>query len=194
MSKSDSLTPEMIKILKIFGLGSILFVLMLSFFNEKRANNSGKEDSILSITDAERIYFKNVRGLYYDIEGRDDAKMTVYRFGKRLIESESPLINLAILINRVKDEAYIYVEPSWDTNYFKLRITLDDEVNTFDFKSGDKLSHFEFVNRIYPFLRENAYFEVWKDDKWIPILENEKEIDALKTPISDFYRLINNPK
>ncbi|MCH7398563.1 hypothetical protein MM236_11205 [Belliella sp. DSM 107340] len=194
MSKSDSLSPEMIKILKIFGLGSILFVLILSFFNEKRANNSGKEDSILSITDAERIYFKNVRGLYYDIEGREDAKMTVYRYGKRLTEAASPLINLAILINRVKDEAYIYVEPSWDTSHFKLRVTHEKVVNTFDFESGDKLTHFEFVNKIYPFLNENVYFEVLKDDKWIPILENEKEIDALKIPISDFYRLINNPK
>ncbi|MFD2034107.1 hypothetical protein ACFSKL_04855 [Belliella marina] len=194
MSKSDSLSPEMIKILKIFGLGSILFVLTLSFFNEKRANNSGKEESILSITDAERLFFKNVRGIYYDIEARDDAKMTIYRYGKRIEESESPLINLSILINRIKDEAYIYVEPSWDASHFKLRITQGNKVDTLAYESGDKLAHFGFVKKIYPFLNENAYFEVWKDNKWVSILENEKEIDALRIPISDFYRLINNPE
>jgi hypothetical protein len=191
MSKSDAMSPEMLKILKIFGIGSLVFVLILSFFDGRRANNSGKEASILSITDAERIYFKNVRGIYYDLENRRDAKMLVYRLGKRIEEADYPLINLSILINRVKDEAYIYVEPSWETNGFSLRVSVAGQTDTLEFVNGDKFAHFEFVNELYPFLVENSYFEVLDGSNWVPILEDEKERDALRIPIKDFYRLID---
>lgn len=194
MSKNDTLSPEMLKIIKIFGIGSLALVFILSFFNEKRANNSGKEASVLSITDAERLYFKNVRGLYYDLEGRDDAKMSVYRYGKRVQEADHPLLNLSILINRVKDEAYLYVEPSSDLSSFSLRATVADQTDTLEFISGDKFSHFNFVEQLYPFLIENAYFELLIDEVWVPILEDEKERDALRIPIKDFYRLINKPE
>ncbi|AFL83266.1 hypothetical protein Belba_0609 [Belliella baltica DSM 15883] len=194
MSKSDSLTPEMLKIIKIFGIGSLAFVFLLSFFNEKRANNSGKETSILSITDAERLYFKNVRGLYYDLEGRDDAKMSVYRYGKRVQEADHPLLNLSILINRVKDEAYIYVESSKDLSSFSLRVQSGTQTDTIKFVTGDKIAHFEFVEKLYPLLEENTYFEILIDEDWIPILIDEKERDALRIPIKDFYRLINKPE
>lgn len=194
MSKSDTLSPEMLKIIKIFGIGSLVFVFILSFFNEKRANNSGKEESILSITDAERLYFKNVRGLFYDLEGRDDAKMSVYRYGKRVQEANHPLLNVSILINRVKDEAYIYVEPSSDLSSFALKATVEGHTDTLEFISGDKFAHFNFVEKLYPFLIENAYFEILIDKVWVPILEDEKELDALRIPIKDFYRLINKPE
>lgn len=194
MPKSDTLSPEMLKIIKIFGIGSLALVFILSFFNEKRANNSGKESSILSITDAERLYFKNIRGLYYDLEGRDDAKMSVYRYGKRVQEADHPLLNLSILINRVKDEAYIYVEPSSNLSSFTLKATAENQTDTLKFISGDKFAHFNFVEQLYPFLIENAYFEILIDKAWVPILEDEKERDALRIPIKDFYRLINKPE
>lgn len=184
----------MLKIIKIFGIGSLALVFILSFFNEKRANNSGKEASVLSITDAERLYFKNIRGLYYDLEGRDDAKMSVYRYGKRVQEADHPLLNLSLLINRVKDEAYIYIEPSNDLSSFSLRATVNDQTDTLEFTSGDKFSHFNFVEQLYPFLIENAYFELLIDEVWVPVLEDEKERDGLRIPIKDFYRLINKPE
>ena len=56
-STKDSFSPEMIKIYKIFGLGSLLFVLLLSFFNERRANNSGEEKPLMRITDSDRLIF-----------------------------------------------------------------------------------------------------------------------------------------
>lgn len=194
MPKNDTLSPEMLKIIKIFGIGSLALVFILSFFNEKRANNSGKEASVLSITDAERLYFKNIRSLYYDLEGRDDAKMSVYRYGKRVQEADHPLLNLSLLINRVKDEAYIYIEPSSDLSSFSLRATVNDQTDTLEFTSGDKFVHFYFVERLYSFLIENAYFELLIDEVWVPVLEDEKERDGLRIPIKDFYRLINKPE
>ncbi|SIS51855.1 hypothetical protein [Belliella pelovolcani] len=191
MAKNDTLTPEMLKILKIFGLGSLLFVVVLSFFDGRRANNSGKEISILSITDAERLYFNNVRGIYYDQENRADAKMVVYRFGKRIEGADHPILNLSILINRVKNEAYIYLEPSWGLDDFKIRIEVAQRIDTLSFSQGDKFSHFEFVQQLYPYLSENSYFTLWDGSEWRPILQDDKERDALRIPIKDFLRLIN---
>lgn len=194
MSKNDPLSPEMLKIIKIFGIGSLTFVLILSFFNEKRANNSGTVVSVLSISDAERLYFKNIRGLYYDLESRDDAKMSVYRYGKRIREADHPLFNLSILVNRVKDEAYIYIEPWSELNSFSLRATVENQTDTLEYISGDKFVHFCFVEKLYPFLLKNTYFETLIDEVWIPILVDEKERDALRITIKDYYRLINKPE
>ena len=97
-NNKDTLSPELIRLLKIFGIGSLVFVLIMSFFNEKRANNSGKEPSPMRMADADRLYFKNVRAAYYDIENRRDAKMTVYRHGKLSEESDKPNFIFSIIL------------------------------------------------------------------------------------------------
>ncbi|MCH7411603.1 hypothetical protein MM239_19610 [Belliella sp. DSM 111904] len=191
MAKHDTLTPELLKILKIFGLASIVLVLTLSIFNEKRANNTGALDSELAITDAERLYFKNVRGIFYDIENRGDAKMQLYRFGKRIKEAEHPLINTSILINRIKLEAYIFVETNPEINSFELIAYYESKTDTLTFNQGDKFNHFQFVNKIYPLLEKDARFEMRSPQGKLPVLQDPKERDALRIPIKDFYRLIN---
>lgn len=192
-SSKDSLSPEMIRILKIFGLGSLLFVLLLSFFNEKRADNSGDEKSMMRITDADRLFFKNLRAVHYDVEGRDDAKITIYRHGKRIKNPTSPQINLAILINRIKDEAYIFVEPFPEE--LPLQLKWQDENNgkegELSFYGGDTFAHYDFVSNLIPLLDENIKVKMAVDDSWQPVLE---EVDVLKTTIKDYYRLTNNPK
>ncbi|MCH7401238.1 hypothetical protein ACFOUP_06760 [Belliella kenyensis] len=191
MAKHDTLTPELLRILKIFGLASIAFVLILSFFDEKKANNTGALDSELAITDAERLYFKNVRGIFYDIENRADAKMQLYRYGKRIKEAEHPLINTSILINRVKLEAYIFVETNPELNSFELLAHYDNGTDTLIFNQGDKFSHFQFVKKLSPLLENDVRFEMLSPQGKLPVLQNPKEIDALRIPIKDFYRLIN---
>ncbi len=149
------LTPELIRIIKIFGISSFAIVFLLSFFNEKRAYNSGKEDSEMSVATAERIYFKNIRASYYDIEGHKDAKMKIYRYGKRIQESSDPLLNLSIMLSRIKDEAYIYVEPT-EQLPIHMRWESDDKTKSgnLDFKGGDKYAHFSFVKDCFLYYRK----------------------------------------
>jgi hypothetical protein len=194
---NDTFSPEMLRILKIFGIGSLVFVLIMSFFNERRANNSGKEESPMRITDADRLYFKNVRAAYYDIEDRKDAKMTIYRHGKRAKTEEVVSVGLSILLNRVKDEAYIFVEYTSEALPLKIRWSNLEEKNRegeLVFEGGDKYSHFAFVEELYPLLLENTILELWHEGKYVPILEGEVDKDALRITIIDYYKLINNPK
>jgi hypothetical protein len=196
-STNDTFSPEMIKILKIFGLGSLFLVLLLSFFNEKRARNSGEE--IMSITSSSRLYFKNIRMAYYDAEGRADAKMNIYRYGKRVQSKEKPLLNLSIIINRVKDEAYIYLEPnellaSASPLRLQWRDAMIQEEGELVFYNGDKFAHYHFVEELYLLVLNNAYVEVEIEGIWHEILQTQEERDAFRITCADYFRLIENPK
>ncbi|EKB47919.1 hypothetical protein [Cecembia lonarensis] len=191
-SAKESFSPEMIKIFKIFGLGSLLFVLLLSFFNEKRANNSGDEKPLMRITDADRLFFKNLRAVHYDLEGRDDAKINIYRHGKRIKDPSIPHLNLSILINRVKDEAYIFVEPQPDELPLRLqwKNLTNGEEGALSFYGGDTFAHLEFVSKLNSLLEENIQFTMAVEESWKPILE---DVEVVKTTIKDYFRLTNNP-
>jgi hypothetical protein len=194
---NETFSPEMIKILKIFGIGSILFVFLLSFFNERRANNTGELNALMRITDADRLFFKNMRATYYELESRDDAKMNIYRHGKREKEPLRPEVNLSILINRVKDEAYIFVEPNPETLPLKLFWTdrESQESDTLIFYGGGTLDHFEFVGKLFPLLEENFHFErISAEGSVDEVLTTPVQREALMTTIKDYYRLINKPK
>jgi hypothetical protein len=190
---NDTFSPEMIRILKIFGLGSILLVLILSFFNDRKANNSGDESNLMRITDADRLYFKNIRAPYYDLEGRDDAKINIYRYGKRIKKSENPIINLSILLNRIKNEAYIFVEPAPETLPFVLKWKNETHLDSgkLAFYGGDKIAHFDFVMKLNMLMQDEIRFELEQEENTLPILKTEKEREALAITMKDYFRMVN---
>ena len=57
-TNKDQMGQEMVRLLKIFGLTSLGLVLLLSLFNERRANNSGV-DPTFRISDPGMLFFKN---------------------------------------------------------------------------------------------------------------------------------------
>lgn len=194
-TNSDTFSPEMIRILKIFGISTIVFVFIMSFFNEKRANNSGLEPSEMRITDADRLYFRNVRASSYDYEGRKDAKMNIYRHGKRDTSQENPTLNFAIFLNRVVDEAYIFVEPYPEELPLQIQLTSADGVRSeISFYGGNKFDHFNFALDFYEKFEDGAQVHMKIKENWIPILGEEKQQEVLKTVFSDYFRLINKPK
>jgi hypothetical protein len=193
-SQEQIFTPELLKVIKIFGVASVLLVLLLSFFNEKRANNTGREISELTVMDANRLYFKNVRTAWYDAENRHDAKMDVFRYGKRITEAEMPLLNLAILINRKEREAYIYVETNFETPFILEWRNLENQSRgSLSFEGGDKFSHWQFVKEFYPILLQTSEFFLLKEGDKKPLLLEDKQREALLTTCADFYKLINQP-
>jgi len=194
MSQKNKIDPEMMSLFKIFGISSLVFVFIISFFNEKRPTIDS-QDSLLAINDASRLYFKNVRQPYYDLDGRKDAKMNVYRLGKRVISEDDPVLNVAIIINRIKDEAYLYVEPSpvfESEEKIKIRWISEDENSSgeLEFRSGDRYDHYGFIEKIYPLLLDNASFSAEIAGEWFPILIDQRERDALRITSFDYFRLI----
>ncbi|MBS9523402.1 hypothetical protein KIH41_14385 [Litoribacter ruber] len=193
MSKDKSFDPELIKLFKIFGIGTLIWVFALSFFNTKTVELEEGEIRT-SITAASRLYFMNVRQPFYDRENRNDAKMNVFRLSKRVVDDSRPVINLSIILNRVKEDAYIYLEPSEAIldGRINLKYSFDesDSSGIIQFGGGDRFDHFRFVDQVYPLLLQDAHFEIETSDGWEPILVERKERDAFKTTSFDYFRLL----
>ena len=104
---------------------------------------------------------------------------------------------MSILINRIKDEAYIFIESNSEELPIKVKWSNLDGKNKSGelvFEGGDKYAHLAFVEALYPLLLENTLFELWDGEKYIQIFEGENDKDALRITISDYYKLINKPK
>lgn len=150
MTKRDStLTPELIKILKIFIFSSLGLVLVLSFFNDYRANNTG-EDRTFHVSDSNRLYFLNVRSIYYDREIRRDAGMTLFRHGKRFQSDSLPTLDLVILLNPVKENAFIYFELKNGDWPIQIRAKSDEIDEVFEFSNGNNADHFDLLKKLKP--------------------------------------------
>ncbi|WP_143959283.1 hypothetical protein [Litoribacter populi] len=193
MSQNKTFDPELMKLFKIFGLGTLVWVFALSFFNTKHIELEEGEIRT-SITAASRLYFMNVRQPFYDRENRADAKMNVFRLSKRVVDEDRPVINLSIILNRVKEDAYIYIEPSEAIPNGKLSLKYhlveNDSSGMVVFEGGDRFDHFRFVAEVYPLLLQDAQFEIETSEGWKPILAERKERDAFKITVFDYFRLL----
>lgn len=194
---NEIFNPELIRILKVFGITSILIVFSLSFFNEKKADNSG-ELKDFRVTDASRIYFRNLRKIYYDVENKADAKLEVYRHSKRIMDSTKNVLNLAMIINKSKNTAYLYLEPQGGLkNQFPLEIRWTNADNkssgTTSFYQGDRYSHLRFVQEITShIIKDDVQFEAKIGEDWFPVLLDGNERLAFKTTSKDYFRLLEN--
>ncbi|MBD8488912.1 hypothetical protein IFO69_09165 [Echinicola sp. CAU 1574] len=187
-------TPELIKVIKIFGLASVGIVLVFSFFNEYRADNTGDAE-VTHITDASRLYFKNVRQIYYDIERRDDAKVDIFRYSRNSNNKKLLFLNLSIILSRIKNEAYIFVEPSealekQEEIEIRWKNQSSQKQGEIYFRFGDRFTHYDFVSKLAPLIEENIDFEVKFDQEWQPILVSEKERFSFKVTAEDYFRLV----
>ena len=191
MSKRDPIfTPELVKVLKIFIFSSLALVVVLSFFNGYRANNTG-EDRTFRVTDSNRLYFQNVRSIHYDREIRQDASMTLFRHRKRLETDTLPSVDVVIILNPLKDDAYIYFELKNGEWPIQIRTTSSGMVETIDFGNGNNLDHFDLFKKIALSIEQNARFELILGEKIYPLWEEEKEKDVLKTVSEDYFRLLD---
>ncbi|REG83566.1 hypothetical protein [Algoriphagus antarcticus] len=189
-NSNDVLSPDLIKILKIFGLVSIGLVLLLSFFDTKRANNSDK-DLTFHMSSSSRLYFLNVRAIKYDREARSDAGMILFRHGKRAISETEPLLDLMIILNNPKDEAYLYLEPvnlDWP---LEIKASTAEKEQVFQFENGNNSELLGYVRQLEPWMEEEANFKIKVDSTWVTIWSKPKEKEALKTILEDYNRLVN---
>jgi hypothetical protein len=186
---SDSVfTPELLRIVKIFGAFSLGLVLILSFFNERRADNTGR-DQTFAMTSANRIYFQNVKSVNYDREVRRDAGMTVYLNKKLRLEGPDPNIGLAIILNPIKDEAYIYLEPKNLDWPITMRIDSNDTSKSYTFENGNKSDHLSYFQLLKLAIQAGNLIEIKTSSGWSPIWSTPKEKEALNAILDDFHNL-----
>lgn len=189
-AKDPVLTPELIKILKIFGLGSILLVFALSFFDTYRSSNSGK-DLTFRVSDSARLYFLNLKAIKYDREIRQDAGMTLYRHRGFSEQDSVPGLHLIIIINPNNDEGYIYLDPINLEFPFSIKLAENDS-STVEMVNGNKVDHFDQLQAILPWIKSEAKLELVVKDQKIPLWQSESEKEALKVTLEDYFRLLED--
>ena len=192
-SKAPVLTPDLIKVLKIF-LGSALgLVLVLSFFDGYRANNTGKDRSF-QVADADRLFFVNLRSIHYDRELRQEAEMEIFRHGKRSRIDTIPGFFPAILLPSKKQEAYLFFELEGADYPIQLQAILGDEVIHIPFDLGGNTAHKALGEQLWPLLQQNASFSLSGNGKETPLWQTESEKEVFKTVLTDYFRILNQPQ
>lgn len=140
------------------------------------------------------LFFKNMRQSFYDMEVNKAAKFDVFRYEDRLVTDDQPVLNLAIVINYLHDEAYLLIEPNKlleNENELKVRWTINESENgLIVLQTPNRESMLEFASQIYEMLQRKATFEIGVNGEYVPVLDSEEEREAFRVTMSDYYRLI----
>ena len=189
-SKAPVFTPDLIKVLKIF-LGSALgIVLLLSFFDGYRADNTGKDRSF-KVADADKLFFVNLRSIHYDRELRSEAKMELFRHGKRPKFDTIPRFFPAILLPSKTMEAYLFFELEGAAYPIQIQAILGDEVIRIPFDLSGNTAQKSLGEQLWPLLQQQASFKLLVEGKEYPLWQTESDQEVLKTVLTDYFRILN---
>ncbi|MDO6438833.1 hypothetical protein Q4534_15520 [Cyclobacterium sp. 1_MG-2023] len=193
VSHNDPSQAEMFRLLKIFGLASLALVLILSFFDGHRANNSG-EDPTFTIKDAGLLFFYNVRRIDYHTSRLPETKLVIYTHKSFNKDSTLNTLLLDIIVNKNNQTAFLFLNPQG--NYMNRKMLLRNVESqkqdslTVSPSSANRHSHLENAKTIGLWLQEESgNVEVLSENKWIPLFEGKKEEQAFLHTLNDFLKI-----
>jgi hypothetical protein len=192
-SKTPVFTPDLIKVLKIFLGSAFAIVLLLSFFDGYRANNTGKDRSF-QVADADKLFFLNLRSIHYDRELRQQAEMELFRHGKRQVSPTMPSFFPAILIPSKKQEAYLFFELEGGDYPIQIQVMDQGKETQLSFDLAGNAAHKTLAEQLWPFLQREASFTWEVNGRKLPLWTNEYEQEVLKTVLTDYFRILNQPQ
>lgn len=191
-SKAPVFTPDLIKVLKIFLGSALAIVLLLSFFDGYRANNTGK-DRTFQVADADRLFFVNLRSIHYNREVRQEADMELFRHGKRPKFDTIPRIFPALLLPSKTNEAYLFFELEGADYPIQIQAKLaeGDQLIQIPFDLSGNMAHKSLGEQLWPLLQQEASFKLLLQGKEYPLWQTESDKEVLKTVLSDYFRILN---
>ncbi len=158
--------------------------------HEKEVNRSKFQFNVAA--DA-NLFFRNVRQIYYD-RSSPDGTWQAYRFSDRYKGNERPVIEPVIVINWLKDEAYLLI----DSNELlseedMITVTISDawqnKTDTLYFNQRGRELMLEFGSKLYEAIQANQNVSVKSKGDFLPILTEEIDRESFRITMSDFYRL-----
>ncbi|MDX2304790.1 MAG: hypothetical protein NW226_18410 [Microscillaceae bacterium] len=165
-------------------------------------NQSGRQSietpRSFSTSDASKLFFRNVRKIFYDLEEQQSTKLRIYRIKTRPKRTDYPVINLALVENWRYDEAYLIIEPEGALEMDmdkKIEIHWQDSgsgqsgVYVFN-KTGNKTEHVKFASEIYQSIMKNHQLHYVHQEESLPILNDEKDRESFRIMVEDYYRLV----
>jgi hypothetical protein len=178
------------KIRTVFGL----LVLVLVACNPDKQTQVDQSEITFKTTDSSKLYFKNIRQSYYDLEEMEAAKLEIFRFKKRAQGDERPVINLSIVNNWRYDEAYILLEPNElvQQDTLKVRWKSADGLKTDSiiYSRGNKTDIVKFADQVYQQIQSKSEFEIELEGNWKQFLNESLDREAFRITMFDYYKLV----
>lgn len=150
-----------------------------------------REKFTFKTDDGTEIFFKNMRQSYYDLEENEAAKFNIFRHKSRFTQDSLPILNLAIVVNYLQDEAYILLEPNaLLQTYHPLTITWEDtsidKKGQFNLDIMNRENMLEFSSLLYEAILANYQLSLHDGT---PLWQHPKQREAFRVTMSDYYRL-----
>lgn len=139
------------------------------------------------------LFFRNVRQIYYD-RSSPDGTWQAYRFSNRYTGNNRPVIEPVIVINWLKDEAYLLIDVNdLLSEEDMITITISDsrthKTDTLYLNQRGRERMLEFGSKLYEAIQANQKLAVKSKEEFVPILTEEIDREAFRITLSDFYRL-----
>ncbi len=149
-------------------------------------------------TQQSMLFFKNVRGMYYDLEDNKRAGMLIYRFKDRQMDTTQAAVNVALMNNWRNELAYVFIEPTpalksqyQDTLRIVWQDTLGTQAGTYRFAKGNREAHFGFATQLYNSILDGhklTFMDTSGVEK--PLFESEEFREAFRITMIDYYRIV----
>lgn len=150
-------------------------------------------------TQQSMLFFKNMRGMYYDLDDNEATRLQLFRFGDRPQEQTHPVLNVVLVNNWRHDQAYVLLEPNpalqthlQDSLQVVWQDTLSQQAGRYVFENGNKDTHYRFATQIYnSVLQKHRLGVLTQSGDTIPLLRTEEEREAFRITMMDYYRIVN---
>lgn len=143
--------------------------------------------------DDTELFFKNVRQSYYTLEENKQAKFNLFRFESTPRVTDRPQLTPTIVINYLKDEAYVMIEPNaFFEDYQPITFQWQDsalQTGEITLPAYNREAMLEFSTQVYEAILKNHDFTVLLNEERYDILTDSKEREAFRVVMSDYYRL-----
>jgi hypothetical protein len=173
----------------------IFFVMafLLSSCKIDRKHAIDRDKITFRVAEDNLLFFKNVRQIYYDFQDLPEANWYAYRFGDRPIDPKRPILIPVIVVDWMKSEAYVLVEPNEvlqnESEFVVRERNKRGIIFEYSLKERGRENMLEFATKIYEgIMQENDIFVV-SQGKEVSLFTNKEEMETFRIVMSDYYRL-----
>jgi hypothetical protein len=172
---------------------SLMILLLLLGCKIDREKKVAREKFTFEMGDDSELFFRNVRQIYYD-RSSPDGTWQAYRFSDRYLGNDRAVITPVIVINWLKDEAYLLIETNdMLTNEDELSVIITDQAksvsDTLLLKERGRERMLEFGSRLYEALQAKKELTILSQGAYVPVLSEDLDREAFRVTMADFYRL-----
>ncbi len=169
----------------------LLLMILLVGCKIDRDKKVDRNKYTFTINDDAELFFRNVRQIYYD-RSSPDGTWQAYRFSDRYVGEEKPAIYPVIVINWLKDEAYLLIDTNATLSVedsLKVQIVNKTDTTIIQLKERGRERMLEFGTKLYEAIQSGNEMSVLFHGKYVPIFTDGNDRESFRIPMGDFYRL-----